>query len=144
LQDDVATVRKSWIAGEPLNEIRKICENSRHIYNKYFSFTIPWALNAIARKLFSIEKIEEATEYEELAVLSELGLPDFLAVKIYLTGIKSRVSATELSRLIPSQYAQENVTVLTSYLIQNAENFKNQCNSTAVRTKITIYAVLIT
>jgi hypothetical protein len=52
----------------------------------------------------------EIENLSNLTVLSEIGLPNFFAVKIYLAGIKSRVSATELSGIIASLYSQESLT----------------------------------
>lgn len=58
---------------------------------------LPWILNAITRKL-ELEKLtEEAELLSKISIFIEYGLPNVLAIKIYQAGIRSRVSAVELS-----------------------------------------------
>lgn len=96
LPDDI---RQMWIRGQSLSgesdALKEQCNN-------YYGFTIPWGINAIAKILYNSGLETEAEEFETLAVLVQMGLPNLLATRIYLAGIQSRVAATELSTILES------------------------------------------
>lgn len=89
-------IRTLWLEGKSVSEILKL-ENGSNIINKLYSYTLPWILNAVAKKLRDLGNVEEAEIIEELSVLTEIGLPHFKAVKIYQAGIRSRTATVELS-----------------------------------------------
>lgn len=112
-------VRDLWIRGKPLNLI-----SDKELLNdcsQYFSFTLPWAINAIARILNTLEFEEEAKVFEELAVLVQIGLPNLLAAKIYMAGIQSRAVATELSSNLEPEMLELSVNRLRKKLIEIAQ-----------------------
>nr|WP_294894458.1 DEAD/DEAH box helicase [uncultured Pedobacter sp.] len=91
--------RKTWLTGSSLaavSDIKKIVK----LCNSYFGYTITWVLGAIANKCKEYELEELTTVFEELAVCAELGLPDMLACKTYLTGIRSRIAAREIAETL--------------------------------------------
>ncbi|MGF6990529.1 hypothetical protein M2150_001794 [Lachnospiraceae bacterium PM6-15] len=98
-QEELILVRKSWLAGAPLIEIRKYSIDIEKITKDFYGFTLPWIINAIAQMFDA--KIEEAIVdlYTSVAKCVELGLPNKDAVNIYMAGVRSRVSAVELSTL---------------------------------------------
>lgn len=114
LLDDI---REAWLSGNQLpkskgkNDPQKIC-------NSYFCFTIPWALNASARQMQLSGHDAEASVLEELALLSELGLPNYSAAKIYLSGIRSRHAASELSSMVPESGQGETLHSITQSLLE--------------------------
>jgi hypothetical protein len=94
--EQLNAVRTPWLNGEKVAEIEK----SQQIISNYFAYSVSWFLGAIASSFRKMELHEEAIIFEELALCCELGLPDILSAKIYLSGIKSRREAIEISRLL--------------------------------------------
>lgn len=95
-------VKNLWLGGTPYAEIENSIGKQKTSFfcNDFYSFTIPWAINAIARKFNRIEKEDVAEFYENLAVLVETGVPNIQAAKIYLSGFRSRKVAVEIESLI--------------------------------------------
>jgi hypothetical protein len=94
--------RRAWLSGTPYVEIERQIgkRKASHFCFELYSFTIPWALNAIARKFNRIEKEKVAEFYENLAVLVETGVPNIQAAKIYLSGFRSRKVSVEVERVV--------------------------------------------
>ncbi|MGD6803945.1 hypothetical protein [Rossellomorea aquimaris] len=91
---EFTSLREHWMSGKSISIFNeKVLKAGR----SYFGYKLPWAINAIARMLSTVGLEEECKTFEELAVLVQVGLPNMLAVNIYLCGIHSRVAATELS-----------------------------------------------
>lgn len=90
--------------------------------------TIPWALNAIVRKLNDLNLEVEVDVLENLALFSELGLPNFFATKIYLSGIRSRTASLELSNIINSELEEVGSRKLFNLLISNQDILKTHCS----------------
>lgn len=110
-------IREAWLSGKELPKL-KGRHDSLKICNNYFCFVIPWALNAIARKMQISEQHDEATVLEELALSCELGLPTPVAVKVYLAGIRSRQAATELSAILPDEIQSSSLRQIERHLIE--------------------------
>jgi len=99
-ESEIEQVRQQWVSGMALSQITKVNKkNGQKICVEYFGMTVPWAMNAIVRKLEDLELEVEKDIIESLALSCELGLPNLSAVNIYLSGIKSRVTALDLSRI---------------------------------------------
>ncbi len=112
--DQITAVRSPWLKGEKIGEIKE----SSKIISNYFGYSVAWFLGAVAnqyRKKLTSEKedntmllVDELYEiqpdkadiFEELAACCELGLPNLLAVKVYLAGIKSRKASIEISAFL--------------------------------------------
>lgn len=124
--------RGLWLSGAPLHEIQEKVDNAQDICNEHFGFGLPWAINAISRKLYDMEYTEEAEQYAELALLTELGLPNFKAAKIYLTGIRSRSASSELSRIITFEKGIS-LKALREFLIENIASLRKRCGSEAIK-----------
>lgn len=92
-------IREKWLKGEPLCDINLTTKEEIEVIQKYYSYELPWFLNGMANMIRSSGNYDE--EYSnllsELALLVETGLPNKRAVKIYRSGIRSRVCATEIS-----------------------------------------------
>jgi hypothetical protein len=128
--DDINIIRKVWFSGEKLIEIAKKVKNAYTIINSYFGYTIPWGFNAIARKFYFLNDEPKGNLFEELSVLSELGLPNFSAARIYLAGIYSRVASVELSEILPDKLVTEkNRAQLLRYLINNKKQIIKNCSN---------------
>jgi len=85
-------VRLKWFSAKPLSQIA-IHENGQEICVSYFSMTLPWAINAITRKLFDLELDDEAKLLEELALyfcslmLTVCHQPSRILAEIYLSNL---------------------------------------------------------
>lgn len=123
--DTIDDLRRGWLGGMPLNEVKALVDGGEKIINKYYSFTLPWVINAAAKLLKSRDLQEDAEMLEYLATCCELGLPNLLAAKIFLAGIRSRVAVVEIGALILDQ-GLETITEIRRYIFANAKDIKTQ------------------
>ena len=122
-------LRFLWISGEPLNTIIDIDKNALYICTSYFGYKIPFLLNAISKKMKD-EKMEDKSNFiSELAILCELGLPNMLASKIFLTGIRSRISALELSENINKRAITFTIKQLQNGLVKIKDKIKDKISN---------------
>lgn len=131
-EEELNRVRDKWFNAAPLSEITE-SKNGQRICVSYFSMTLPWAINAITRKLYDLELDEEAELLEELALYSEIGVPNMDAVKIYLAGIKSRVSALDLSYVLNQKTKGINKSKLLYLLNEHKSEIEVLCSETTLR-----------
>lgn len=124
--NDINEIRNQWFSGVPLSEIKKN-KNFKKICAEYFSMTLPWVINAIVRKLYDIKLDKQARILEDIALLSEIGLPNVSAVKIYLSGIKSRVASLDLSKILNNNLENKDKRKIIETIISNKEKIKNNC-----------------
>jgi len=127
-QIDIDKIRKLWIAGAPVGNIIPVSKDTINILSKYFGFTLPWAINAIAKSQNTLGNEEVASAFEELALLCELGLPTTFASKLYLCGLRSRVAATELSQLLNQDLLDISRIKLYELLLENTDKIKQHCS----------------
>jgi len=123
---DVDLVREKWFSGVPLANIKEINDGQK-ICVEYFGMTVPWAINAIVRKLYDLGLDNEAEVLENIALFSEIGLPNIFAVKIYLSGIRSRVASLDLSGIINSDLVDVSKRRLFNLIISNQEKISEYC-----------------
>lgn len=93
-------IREKWYSGKSINKIEKLKKKAIDVCNKYYGFHFPWIINAISKKTELNGKPDEATVLENISLFSEIGVPDINSAKIYLSGIRSRECAIELSTFI--------------------------------------------
>ncbi|USD36805.1 DEAD/DEAH box helicase [Ferrimonas sp. SCSIO 43195] len=120
-------VRLKWFSAKPLSEMA-VHENGHEICVSYISMTLPWALNAIIRKLVDLELDDEAELLEELALYCEIGVPNMDSVKIYLAGLKSRVTAYALSSVLVGKFTNLNKSKLIKLLKDNSLTIEFLCD----------------
>ncbi|MEK3885311.1 DEAD/DEAH box helicase [Paenibacillus sp. PL2-23] len=90
-------MRRSWISGDALATIMTLELDAAVISKDYYGFTLPWIIHAVSQ-LFDRETEENVVQlYTSLAMFVELGLPNNIAVNIYMAGVRSRSAALELS-----------------------------------------------
>ncbi len=124
--EEVDLVREKWFRGVSLADIKQIT-NGQKICVEYFGMTIPWAINAIVRKLYDLSLNNEAEVLENIALFSEIGLPNIFAVKIYLSGIRSRIASLDLSGIINSDLVDVSKRRLFNLIISNQEKISEYC-----------------
>lgn len=117
-------IREKWLKAIPLSEIAPL-EEATNIVTKYYSFSLPWVLNGISKKLRHKELNIEADTIEELSILVELGLPNLVSVKIYQCGIRSRSSAYEISGLYDNELWDKSIKFYKNDLINSLEKYKD-------------------
>jgi replicative superfamily II helicase len=95
-----------WLRATPMSRIIKIGQ-SEEIIAKLFSYKFPWLLNGIAKKMKLRDNEIFGEILEEVAMMFEVGVPKLAAVKIYQAGIRSRVSANELSNILEEEIIEQ-------------------------------------
>jgi replicative superfamily II helicase len=121
---DKDEIREKWLKAIPLSEIATL-DQATSIVTKYYSYSLPWVLNGISKKLKSRELNLESETIEELSILVELGLPNLVSVKIYQSGIRSRSSANEISGLFDYELWDKSIKFYKNDLIDNMEIYKD-------------------
>jgi hypothetical protein len=127
--DEISIIRNLWYGGIELFKI--IEENKKYgqeICVSYFGFNLPWGINAIAKRLNILGYEDEAKQIEDLAILSEMGLPSILATKIYISGIRSRTSSVEISNYFPDKYSTSSVQKIKRIIVANLDILKESCS----------------
>ncbi|MEA1973052.1 MAG: helicase-related protein, partial [Candidatus Cloacimonadota bacterium] len=130
-KDELKIVRKQWFSGIPLLKIKE-SPNGHKICNEYFGMNIPWAINAIVRKLYDLNLEDEAKALEDIALFSEIGLSNKVAIKIYLSGIKSRVAALDLSQAFNDDFDTVSKKELLRLLTLHKKKIKANCSKTTL------------
>ncbi|MCX2584792.1 DEAD/DEAH box helicase [Pedobacter sp. MR22-3] len=115
-------IRENWLKGIKASEMLGIAHAS-NVISDIYSYSLPWILNGIAKKLNNKEEDALAEIVEELAILVEAGLPSLTRVKIYQCGIRSRSAANELGDFIPNSLADAPISAFKKELVLNAENY---------------------
>jgi replicative superfamily II helicase len=123
---------EKWLKAIPLSEIAPL-EQATNIVTKYYSFSLPWVLNGISKKLRNKELNIEADTIEELSILVELGLPNLVSVKIYQCGIRSRSSANEISELYDNELWDKSIKFYKNDLINSIEKYKDLISERAFK-----------
>lgn len=98
-------IMSEWIQGEPIG---KFNSGESKFCKEFYGYTLPWGINAISKMLSNLDFKEEASEFEELAILVQIGLPNIKAVKIYLSGITTRSVSKELSSFFTVEEIDQN------------------------------------
>jgi len=112
-----------WINAEPISSLCKL-DGAEKIISELFNYKLPWVFNGISKKLRVMELTDSAEIIEELSMLIEIGLPSLKALKIYQAGIRSRVSANELSLFFEDELWNKSIKDYKSDIIQNREFYK--------------------
>ncbi len=110
-------VRSAWLGGIGLRKITEIVQDAVAICRDLYGYRLSWLIHAISQNFDKNEEEERIKAFSRVALLVEIGVPNELAAKIFLSGIRSRVTATELSQLTVD--FGENISTIKS-------NLKNQ------------------
>ncbi len=93
-------IREKWYSGGSIEEIEAMGDKATDVCNQYYGFHFPWIVNAISKKLNLAGKADESKILENVSLFSEIGVPNVESAKVYMSGIKSRECAIELSSII--------------------------------------------
>ncbi|MGT2460351.1 DEAD/DEAH box helicase (plasmid) [Cupriavidus basilensis] len=100
----LAGLRPMWLAGTSLRSVTERNADGPKICREVYGFQLPWLMNAIAQQFDADMEWVQRLAVGNVALLVELGLPNVTAARIFIAGVKSRVSSTELATL-PIDYA---------------------------------------
>lgn len=98
-ESELDRLRDLWVSGVGLRELIEVNPNASDICKDLFGYQLPWIINAISQKFNKDLEQERVEVFSKIALLTELGVPNELAARIFLAGIRSRVAATELAEL---------------------------------------------
>ena len=121
--NELNIIISKWLSGQPLSSFNPT-EEVEEIIADLFAFKLPWLFNAIAKKLRVIEMDDDAEIIEELSMLIEVGLPNLTALKVYQAGIRSRISAYELSLYFDDELWSKSIKDYKNDIILHKEFYK--------------------
>jgi hypothetical protein len=115
-------IRSVWIGGKSLS-LLKVIDDAVKACNNYYAYTITWVMGAFANKCKSRDDDEHASLFEELAISAEMGLPDLVTSKIYLSGLRSRTAAMEIkdTEVLSNISDEIKVNELREFLLENID-----------------------
>ncbi|MFT0714025.1 DEAD/DEAH box helicase [Flagellimonas lutimaris] len=116
-------IRELWLSGNSMTEIKGI-QNASIVVNQHYTFKLPWVLNGIAKKLQALELENHSQLLQELSILSETGLPNLVAVKVYQAGIRSRQAAIGVASVYDEDSWDKGVSYYKYDIIKNADFYK--------------------
>lgn len=119
---DLYEITSKWLKAEPLNSFKEF-ENFEEIITDLFTFKLPWIFNGIAKKMRVLDDEDYAEYVEEISMLLEIGVPNLKALKIYQSGIRSRVSANELSIYFDDESWEKSIKEYKTEIIMNKEGY---------------------
>jgi replicative superfamily II helicase len=122
---EIQTITSKWLKAEPLSSLNTI-ERFEEVITDLFTFKLPWVFNGIAKKLRGKDMEDDSEIIEELSMLIEIGVPNLRALKIYQAGIRSRVSATELSRYFEDELWDKSIRDYKTDILFNKEYYQSQ------------------
>lgn len=118
-----------WISGDSIASLKEF-EDADEIVSDIFVYKLPWILSGIGKKFRKRSMEIEAQLVEEISMLIEVGLPNLRAVKIYQAGIRSRVSAKELSEFFAEELWEKSIKSYKDEIVENYDFFKELSSST--------------
>lgn len=90
-------IRSAWISGNPMREILETTDEADRICKDAYGYQFPWLIHAAAQQIKQMGNEELSETLAAIALLIELGVPSEMAAWIFLAGVRSRASATELA-----------------------------------------------
>lgn len=93
------SVREGWLAGVGLQALSALETDIKAIAREFYGYELPWIIHAASQQVRVAEESERADTLAKIALLVELGVPTELAARIFLAGVRSRATATELATL---------------------------------------------
>lgn len=91
-------------------------------YSTYYSYKVSWVLNAIANRFNTEGDKKYKALFESMGLIASYGVPSKWAVQIYLCGIHSRLSATELSKNLDDDNDFEKLWDVKLFLKNHADS----------------------
>lgn len=118
------TEMMNWLTGATISG-----KNGTTIRN-YYSYTISWILNSIANRFASEDEEMYKILFENMSLIASYGVPSKWAAQIYLCGIHSRLSATELSKHLNYDKESEKLVEVASFIKLHSNRILSDNNIT--------------
>jgi hypothetical protein len=100
-QELLDRIRPQWIGGESLITICNTCgDTATDVCTELYDYQLPWLFHAVAQKLDILVEEDRINALAKVGLLVELGVPTEVAAKVFLSGVRSRVAAVELSQFL--------------------------------------------
>ncbi len=115
---------EKWLSGAAIRG------NNDTTIRDYYSYTISWILNAIANRFASEDEEMYKNLFENMSLIASYGVPSKWAAQIYLCGIHSRLSATELSKHLNYDNESEKLVEVASFLKLHSDSILSDNNLT--------------
>lgn len=113
---------ENWLTGAAISG-----KNGTTIRN-YYSYTISWILNSIANRFASEDEEMYKNLFENMSLIASYGVPSKWAAQIYLCGIHSRLSATELSKHLYYDNELEKLVEVASFIKLHSDSILSDDN----------------
>lgn len=105
-KDLLDKIRPLWLSGGSLRNIVESCgDKATEICTGLYGYQLPWLFHSIAQKLDRFTEENRVEALSKVGLLVELGLPTEAAAKVFLTGVRSRAAAVELSQYVTNPAA---------------------------------------
>lgn len=105
-EERLAAIRPQWLRGDSLQAIVKTSGvEGADICSDLYGYKLPWLFHAVAQKLDKGTEENRIEALSKVSLLVELGLPTEAAAKVFLTGVRSRAAAVELSQYVTNPTA---------------------------------------
>jgi len=96
-QNVLDVIREKWISGSPMREILEATDAADDVCKDVYGYQFPWLIHAAAQQIRQLGCDDLSETLAAMALLVELGVPSEKAAWIFLAGVRSRASATELA-----------------------------------------------
>lgn len=90
-------IREKWINARPMRDIIAESTSADSICKDVYGFQLPWLIHAASQQLRQMGHDNLCNTLSSIALLVELGVPSELSAWVFLAGVGSRVSATEIA-----------------------------------------------
>ncbi len=98
---ELESVRHGWLNATPLSELRaRLGHVAESVTRDLYGWQLPWVIHGASQQLRAGELPEQADVLGVVALLLELGVPTEIAARVFLSGVRSRVAATELGGVL--------------------------------------------
>jgi len=118
-KDLLNKIRPLWLYGGTLRKIVETCgDEATEICTELYGYQLPWLFHSVAQKLDKFAEENRVEALSRVGLLVELGLPTEAAAKVFLSGVRSREAAVELSRFVTNSAAS--ITLIRKALLDPA------------------------
>lgn len=111
-------LRIPWLSAVPLRRLIAVDGHAIRITAAFYGYSLPWLIHASAQQARAIGSEDVANELDIIAMLVEVGVPTEPASRVFLSGLRSRQSATEIAALLGDELVGMNLTQIRRFLIR--------------------------
>jgi hypothetical protein len=98
-KDEFDKIRSGWINGTATSNLNLLSNDAANICKEIYGYQLPWIIHAGSQVLLKMGDKEHSEALSIVASLVEFGVPNTVAVTVFLAGIRSRAAACEIASL---------------------------------------------